>query len=278
MFLEQRLSELAVRIGQQIKIERLAHLAKFGNLNAMPTVDKTVAGAIAELYAQATGPIAANRLTGMIRPENLPVQQVLKIHKSTANSIAELSQADQDALTTDGVNGTCNAIRLGNGLLLTYDGGTKTDIASFTPLADYTPDWELITGKPLRFVSTIALVDGLEAALGGLQANINDLGQTVAGNRTLAQNALAALEQTVAGNRTLAEDADADLMQLLTGHELSIQELLAAKLAQQEALSKTVRFDAQSLTSAQKAQALANIGAQPEVTNLNLIALFEAEL
>lgn len=258
MLLEQRLNQFATRMGQQFKTERLAILAQLGNLLSMPTVAKDVAGAITEVYGLATGQVQANRITGMIDAANLPVHQMTKIRKSTALAIADISQADQDAISVDGADGTCNALRIASGELYIYDGGPKTDPASYTALADHTPEWDLIQNKPQTFDSTIAKVAGLDGALSTLQGGI---GQAA----LQAQQNLDQLSQTVQTNQAEAVADKEELLQALAGHEMAI--------------GKRVRYDeAQILTAEEKAQALANIGAQAAVTVGNLVAIFEAEL
>lgn len=171
MTLIERLSQLAGRIGQEIKAVKTLFEGKIGNTTALPTTSKELVGSITEVYSLATGQVNSSRLVGLIDPANVPVQQFFKTRKTTAISIAALSVGDQAALTTNGANGTCNVVILANGEVYIYDGGTKTDVASYTPVADHTPEWSLIASKPTEFASTIVLVAGLSAALSGLQSS-----------------------------------------------------------------------------------------------------------
>lgn len=200
LFNAQRLAQFSTRVGQEFKAFRLSFESKLGNLLAMPTADKTVAGAITEVYNLANAPVTANRIQGLLDPSNIPVQNFTKVHKSTASSIADLSQADQDALSADGTAGTCNAIRLATGGLLIYDGGSKTDEMSFTPLADHSPEWSLIEGKPSLFPTSVALVDGLAGVLSTLQTGINQNAQTAAAANTARAQEIAALEAAKQAN------------------------------------------------------------------------------
>ncbi len=167
MTLAQALSSFATHIGNRLSQLRDAIDAKFGNLQALPTTNKDVTGSITELYGIATGDVNTSRLRGLIDPANMPVQKILGVYKSTALTIQTLSVADQAQLTTNGANNTFNGLRLGGGEVFIYDGGSKTDPMSYTPIADHSPSWDLVEDKPTSFPSSINDVTGLPNALDG---------------------------------------------------------------------------------------------------------------
>ncbi|GAB3568933.1 hypothetical protein GCM10027578_22410 [Spirosoma luteolum] len=95
-----------------------------------------------------TDTIAASRLTGLIDAALIPVINMFKPFASTAATIAALSAADQNQIAADGKNGKFNAVTLSDGSTYVYSGGTKNDPASYTLIADTTPDWAFIQNKP----------------------------------------------------------------------------------------------------------------------------------
>ena len=100
------------------------------------------------------------------RLPNIPIEKlpVLPGQKPVVSSggLANLTTAQQAEI------GAGTVVTTTDGFRWVYSGtGDKTQAASYTQLADITPDWNAISGKPGSFPSSVAEVSGLSAELAG---------------------------------------------------------------------------------------------------------------
>jgi hypothetical protein len=104
--------------------------------------DYATAAQFAGLSSIATTGDAAN-LTGTIDPARLPVLPSQVQVLSSGQTIADLTPGERSAIVKGAI------VTTGDGGRWTYTGsGSKTDEASYIRLADVTPEWAVIAGKP----------------------------------------------------------------------------------------------------------------------------------
>ncbi|WP_433949992.1 tail fiber domain-containing protein [Brevundimonas bullata] len=163
-------AELAQGVGQtstedrQI-VEQLAEqVADNAALASQDADDAAASAALAAtfdpaLYDLKSETLAASRLTGVIDRARIPVLPSGRQFASTGG-LPQLTSAQQAEI------GEGSIVTTTDGMRYVYSGqGSKTVAASYTVLADITPDWDALANKPSFYPSNVVNVAGLQSAL-----------------------------------------------------------------------------------------------------------------
>lgn len=111
------------------------------------------------LYDKKSDTLAASRLTGVIDRARIPVLPSGRQFASSGG-LPQLTSAQQAEI------GEGSIITTTDGMRYVYTGqGSKTVAASYTLLADITPDFDALANKPPFYPSNIVNVAGLQSAL-----------------------------------------------------------------------------------------------------------------
>lgn len=163
-------AELAQGVGQTSTedreiVEQLAEqVADNAALASQDADDAAASAALAAtfdpaLYDLKSETLAASRLTGVIDRARIPVLPSGRQFASTGG-LPQLTSAQQAEI------GEGSIVTTTDGMRYVYSGqGSKTVAASYTVLADITPDWDALANKPSFYPSNIANVAGLQSAL-----------------------------------------------------------------------------------------------------------------
>lgn len=100
---------------------------------------------------------------GVLDPARMPVINT-SIQVISQGGLADLTQEQQDSVVQGAIVTTTDGQRY------VYVGGTKTIVGSYIALADITPDWNVISNKPLSFAPSshthaISEVTGLQSTV-----------------------------------------------------------------------------------------------------------------
>lgn len=96
-------------------------------------------------YDRKTDTLDADRIVGVLAPDRIPVLPS-QLQFASSGDLSDLTQQQQDEI------GQGSIVTTTDGYRRVYGGvGSKTSSASYTVLADLTPEWTSITGKPSSF-------------------------------------------------------------------------------------------------------------------------------
>jgi hypothetical protein len=101
-----------------------------------------------DLYQQKTDLVAADRITGVLSVDRIPVLPSQRQFMSSGD-LSALTSGQQSEI------GRGSVVTTTDGMRYVYSGeGSKTVAASYTVLADITPEWNVISNRPSQFPPT----------------------------------------------------------------------------------------------------------------------------